>query len=173
MCSCNFAKLYTKEGKNLPEIPHNSYPRPHLKRDSFFCLNGKWRFEATPLSTPEHYSKEILVPFCPESLLSGVDEVFSENYNLFYKRSFVLPEGFIKDRVLLHFGAVDQVAAVFLNGEFLGKHVGGYEPFSFDITGNLLKENSLVVVVRDNLSKHILPYGKQRKNRGGMWYTPT
>lgn len=173
MCRSNFAKLYTKEGKNLPEIPHEYYPRPLLKRDSFFCLNGKWRFEATALSTPEHYGKNIIVPFCPESILSGVDEVFPETYNLFYKRSFTLPQGFIKDRVILHFGAVDQMAEVFLNGEFIGEHIGGYEPFSFDITGNLLKENSLVVKVRDNLSKHVLPYGKQKRKRGGMWYTPT
>ena len=168
-----FAKLYTKEGKNLNEIPHNSYPRPLLKRDSFFCLNGKWRFEATALSTPEHYSKKIVVPFCPESILSGIDEVFPESYNLFYKRKFTLPEGFINDRVILHFGAVDQIAEVYLNGEFIGEHVGGYEPFSFDITSNLLRENSLVVRVRDNLSKCVLPYGKQRKKRGGMWYTKT
>ena len=168
-----FAKLYTKEGRELPQIPHNCYPRPLLKRDSFFCLNGKWRFEATALPTPEHYSKSIIVPFCPESILSGVDEVFPESYNLFYKTKFILPEGFIKDRVILHFGAVDQIAEVYLNGEFICEHIGGYEPFSFDITGNLLKENSLVVKVKDNLSKHILPYGKQRKDRGGMWYTKT
>ena len=142
----SFAKLYTKEGKNLPEIPHNSYPRPALKRDSFFCLNGKWKFEAQAgKDMPVHFTREIIVPFCPESLLSGINETFPENYWLFYKKKFSLPEGFAGDRVILHFGAVDQIAEVFLNGEFLGKHIGGYEPFSFDITEKLLRENTLVV----------------------------
>lgn len=174
MCSCNFAKLYTKEGKSLSEIPHNFYPRPALKRDSFFCLNGKWSFEAQAgKEMPRQFEREILVPFCPESLLSGINETFPESYYLFYKKKFSLPEGFIKDRVILHFGAVDQIADVFLNGEFLGRHVGGYEPFSFDITENLLQNNTLVVRVRDHLSDHILPYGKQKRKRGGMWYTQT
>ena len=174
MCSSFYANLYTKEGKSLADIPHNSYPRPALKRDSFFCLNGKWRFEVSVgKNIPENFKRDIIVPFSPESLLSGIHEVFSEDSYLFYKKTFSFPEGFIKDRVLLHFGAVDQIAEVFFNGAFLGEHIGGYEPFCFDVTEHILKENVIVVRVRDNLSQHILPYGKQRRKRGGMWYTPT
>ena len=76
-----FNYLYTEEGKNLPEIPWNIYPRPQLKRDSFFCLNGLWDFEATSL-LPESFKEKILVPFSPESLLSGINRVFNENDSL-------------------------------------------------------------------------------------------
>lgn len=169
-----FANLYTKEGKALPEIPHNSYPRPLLKRDSFLCLNGRWEFEAQPQrEIPKEFGRSIVVPFSPESLLSEVCDVFPEEYYLFYKRNFSLPEGFKKDRVILNFGAVDSCCEVFLNGKLLGEHIGGYDAFSFDITEYLTEENTLVLRVWDRLSEHIMPYGKQRRDRGGMWYTPT
>ena len=155
--------MLTCQGENLPKIPWNVYPRPQLKRDSFFCLNGEWDFYFNNKQT------KILVPFSPESLLSGIQETTEK---CVYKREFSLPEDFIKDKVFLHFGAVDQIARVYLNGEFVGEHIGGYQHFFFDITIFLEDNNVLTVEVIDTLDK-TLPYGKQTKKRGGMWYTKT
>ena len=155
--------MLTKQSENLSKIPWNVYPRPQLKRDSFFCLNGEWDFYFNDKNA------KILVPFAPESLLSQIQETCEE---CIYKREFSLPEGFVKDKVFLHFGAVDQIAHVYLNGEFVGEHIGGYEHFSFDITAHLKENNEIIVKVTDNLDK-TLPYGKQTKKRGGMWYTKT
>ncbi len=167
-----FAKLSTAYSEFMPETPWAVYPRPQLKRDSFFCLNGTWDFEVTKeVEIPKNFSRKIRVPFPPESALSGVDELFSEKSRLYYKKVFSLPEGFVKERVILHFGAVDQTCEVYLNGEYLGSHSGGYLPFSFDITETLKEQNTVIVRVIDELSKHIFPYGKQTKARGGMWYT--
>ncbi|MBQ2920267.1 MAG: glycoside hydrolase family 2 [Oscillospiraceae bacterium] len=148
-----------------PDIPWNEYPRPQLRRDSFFCLNGLWRFAVNGED-----KGDILVPYPPESKLSGaaVPEIGDQ---LTYEREFSLPAGFRKDRVLLHFGAVDQECTVYLNDIELGSHVGGYLPFSFDVTEQLRERNTLRVIVFDPLDTD-LPYGKQRKDRGGMWYTP-
>ena len=148
-----------------PDIPWNEYPRPQLRRDSFFCLNGRWRFAVNGEDRGE-----ILVPYPPESKLSGAaaPEIGDQ---LTYEREFTLPEGFRKDRVILHFGAVDQECTVYLNDIELGSHVGGYLPFSFDVTEQLRERNTLRVIVFDPLDTD-LPYGKQRKDRGGMWYTP-
>ena len=148
-----------------PDIPWNEYPRPQLRRDSFFCLNGRWRFAVNGEDRGE-----ILVPYPPESKLSGaaVPEIGDQ---LTYEREFILPEGFRKDRVILHFGAVDQECTVYINDIELGSHVGGYLPFSFDVTEQLRERNTLRVIVFDPLDTD-LPYGKQRKDRGGMWYTP-
>ena len=168
----DFAKLLTDFSKDVGEKPWNVYPRPQLKRDSFYCLNGKWDFEVSENpEIPRNFTREILVPFCPESILSGVDEVFEEENFLFYKTLFSLPTEFLKDRVILHFGAVDGEADVFLNGKKIGDHIGGYDPFEFDITEHLKEENVLIVRVNDRLSEQIYPYGKQCKKRGGMWYT--
>ena len=148
-----------------PDIPWNEYPRPQLRRDSFFCLNGRWRFAVNGEDRGE-----ILVPYPPESKLSGV-AVPEIGDQLTYEREFILPEGFRKDRVILHFGAVDQECTVYINDIELGSHVGGYLPFSFDVTEQLRERNTLRVIVFDPLDTD-LPYGKQRKDRGGMWYTP-
>ncbi len=168
----DFAKLYTKYGEDNKSIFWNDYPRPFMKRDSFLNLNGEWDFAVTDGAEPFEYDRKINVPFCPESLLSGVNEVFEEDKILWYTRTFTLPEGFLRDRVLLHFGAVDQMCEVFLNGKSVGQHIGGYEAFCFDITEYLSNENTVTVRVEDRLSEKILPYGKQTRNRGGMWYTP-
>ena len=168
-----FANLYTAEGESLPEIPWNSYPRPRMKRDSFFCLNGEWDFCTSKNSViPGFFGEKIKVPFAPQSLLSGIHREIPEDNYLFYKKKFSLPENFNRGRVILHFGAADQYAKVWLNGKIIGRHQGGYEHFSFDITDNLKEENILVVRVKDKMSTLILPYGKQSANRGGMWYTP-
>ncbi|MBQ5816240.1 MAG: glycoside hydrolase family 2, partial [Oscillospiraceae bacterium] len=167
----NIAKLSTAYSEFMPEMPWAVYPRPQLKRDSFFCLNGDWDFEVTSGEMPENFGRKIKVPFPPESALSGIDELFSEKSRLYYKKTFSLPEGFVKERVILHFGAVDQICKVYLNGEYIGSHSGGYAPFSFDVTDALKEQNTLIVKVADELSKQVFPYGKQTKRRGGMWYT--
>ena len=167
-----FHDLYTPEGERLGGEPWRSYPRPQLRRDSFFCLNGWWDFAAQSAEeAPAAFSEKIRVPFAPESLLSGVHRTFPKGTRFFYRTAFRLPEGFRKARMLLHFGAVDQLADVWLNGAHLGSHAGGYDAFSFDVTDCLHEENTLIVRAVDDLD-HCLPYGKQRRGRGGMWYTP-
>lgn len=164
--------LYTAAGETLSGTPWDVYPRPQMYRDSFLNLNGKWDFTVTDGEVPAAYDRTILVPFAPESLLSGIHERFAESKTLWYRRTFTLPDGFRKDRVLLHFGAVDQVAEVFVNGEKVCEHIGGYHAFSADITDVLAEENTVIVRVDDHLSDFVLPYGKQCQKRGGMWYTP-
>ena len=149
------------------------YPRPQLVRDSFLSLDGKWEFCAIPKGFEPVFDRLITVPFPPESPLSRIGEVFPDGTELNYRRSFTLPDGFHRGRVLLHFGAADQVAEIWLNSHFLGKHEGGYLPFSFDITAHLRPgQNDLFVRVTDDLGSHVLPWGKQKHKRGGMWYTP-
>ena len=148
-----------------PDIPWNEYPRPQFKRESFFCLNGLWRFAINGED-----AGDILVPYPPEAPLSGAGAI-QPGDQMTYEREFSLPEGFRKDRVLLHFGAVDQECTVYLNDIELGSHVGGYLPFSFDVTEKLKEVNTLRVIAFDPLDTD-LPYGKQKADRGGMWYTP-
>ena len=169
--------LYTVDGEVLRDtpdaIPWQEYPRPQMVRDSYLNLNGWWEFAVTDSDElPTDYPERIRVPFCPESLLSGIHRVPSQGARLFYRRTFSLPEGFRRERVLLHFGAADQFATVWINGVELAKHEGGYMPFSVDVTDVLQEENTIVIRVTDALENHILPYGKQRRDRGGMWYTP-
>ncbi len=159
--------LYTKQGGELTGIPWEEYPRPQMVREGWQCLNGTWRFGTDP-----EMKEEIRVPFCPESLLSGIRRDFDKEKDFYYERRFCLELPRAGRRILLHFGAVDQVAAVYVNGTKAGRHVGGYLPFCFDITDWLTEgENVLRVEVRDALS-HQVPWGKQKKKRGGMWYTP-
>ena len=152
--------------------PWNEYPRPSMVRDSFLCLNGHWDFALTDGEAPENYPERILVPFPPESMLSEIGRS-TEYRTLFYRRFFSLPEGFAGEgqRVILHFGAVDQIADVYLNGKEIAHHEGGYLPFSIDITKLLGDTNELIVKATDTLDPKY-PYGKQTKKRGGMWYTP-
>ena len=159
--------LYTVDGEAMSGMPWNIYPRPRLVRDSFFCLNGEWGLTAT-----DGAEYKITVPFPPESVLSGVGKRMGENPHIIYKKSFSLPANFLRERVILHFGAVDQIAEVNLNGKPLGKHIGGYEHFCFDITDCLKDENELTVTVTNADDPLSLPYGKQCEKRGGMWYTP-
>ena len=163
--------LLTKQGEELlasRETPWDVYPRPQMRRDSYVNLNGEWAFS----STEDSQQDTIRVPFCPESQLSGIGRHFSDSGMLCYRRKFSLPDGFHRGRVLLHFGAVDQEAVVFVNQKEVGRHQGGYEAFTLDITHALQDENELVVVCGDNLQDQSYPYGKQTLKRGGMWYTP-
>ncbi len=161
-------RLFTPQGESMRGQPWNVYPRPQLRRESFFCLNGEWELYASEDAKME----KIIVPFAPESALSGIERSMGDSPRYRYEKTFSLPDGFINKRVILHFGAVDQIARVSLNGAFLGEHRGGYESFSFDITDVLKDENRLVVDVADELENKLLPYGKQTLSRGGMWYTP-
>ena len=172
-------ELWTIEGeylKNNPEAqPWNVYPRPQMKRESFLNLNGQWEFAAAKTDwLPREYDLPIRVPFCPEAPLSGIHGHFPEGSYLFYRRELNLPGGFNRGRVLLHIGAADQVADVYVNGQAVCHHEGGYESFSCDITDALKEENELVIRCRDDLTNQSYPYGKQvlPEKRGGMWYTP-
>ncbi len=153
------------------ETSWDEYPRPKTVRESYFCLNGAWELSVLGKNGCERVG-EITVPFVPESRLSGIGRTVETGEKWLYRKCFTLPNGFNVGRVLLHFGAVDQIARVNINGHFLGEHIGGYLPFEFDITEQLSDgENTVEVEVTDELDTDI-PYGKQRKKRGGMWYTP-
>ena len=156
--------LLTPFAEKMGDVPWEEYPRPSLVRDSYISLNGEWEVES------KEFSGKIKVPFPPESLLSGVGKSLGDAFA--YKRKFTLPTGFNRGRVLLHFGAVDAEAKVFVNGVEVGFHEGGYLAFGFDVTELVnTGENSLEVRVVDLLDTE-LPYGKQSRKRGGMWYTP-
>ena len=163
-------ELTTARGEALTGTPWTVYPRPQMKRDSWLNLNGTWDFSDDDLQTV----CAIRVPFCPESALSGVKKHFPEGTILTYRRRFTLPEDFNRGRVLLHIGAVDQHAMVYVNQRLLTQHDGGYEAFTVDITDALQQENELKVLCWDDLNDLRQPYGKQVKpeKRGGMWYTP-
>ncbi len=153
-------------------VPFDEYPRPQMRRDSYLCLNGEWDFKIRQ-NDKVKYSGRILVPFVPESRISGVFQSIDKKDVMIYEREFVLNEDFLQDRVILHFGACDQYASVYVNGVFVGKNTGGYLPFSFDITDVArLGSNTVRVEAKDPLCKD-LPYGKQTSHRGGMWYTKT
>lgn len=165
----DFKVLYTPEGEALSGEVWGVYPRPQMKRHSFYSLNGEWDFGC---GTEKAYPEKIRVPFAPESPLSGIGHGHREGERLFYRKHFSLPEGFLKERVLLNIGACDQVCAVFLNGKEIGRHEGGYHPFAFDVTDALERENTLEITAADELKGNEFPYGKQTNKRGGMWYTP-
>ena len=150
-------KLYTSRGETLTGTPWTVYPRPQMKRDSYLNLNGEWEF-STNYGEPEGV-KTIRVPFCPESLLSGIGHHFPEGAGLTYRKYVKLPEGFNRGRVLLHIGAADQNALVFVNKKKLAEHKGGYESFCVDITDVLQEEterlSELVENVLTYISEHI------------------
>ncbi|MEU8340680.1 Glycosyl hydrolases family 2, TIM barrel domain [Actinomadura meyerae] len=169
--------LLTRWGRTLdPDAVLPEYPRPQLVRGSHLSLNGRWEysFDDTSPEGPEEYDGEILVPFSPESPLSGVERQLLPHETLWYRRDVRLPEGFRPEghRVLLHFGAVDQTCRVTVNGREAGRHEGGYLPFFFDIT-DLLEDGAgtLVVEVQDPSDTGDRGWGKQRLKRGGIWYT--
>ncbi|WP_044202368.1 glycoside hydrolase family 2 protein [Echinicola pacifica] len=170
-------KVMTEWAENInPHAVHPEYPRPQLVRaDNWNNLNGLWNYSilAKGAELPETFDGEILVPFAVESALSGVGKSVGKDQELWYKTSFEAKAS-SKERILLHFGAVDWEAEIFINGKSIGIHQGGYTPFSFDITEALsgAKENELMVRVWDPTDEGPQPRGKQVKNPHGIWYTP-
>ncbi len=155
-------------------IPLNEYPRPQFMRPDWLNLNGVWRYDVSPVDqAPEELEGEILVPYSPEAPLSGASKKPGPGEKAWYARSFTLPEGFLKDRLLLNFGAVDQVCQVFVNGHKAGEHEGGYTPFTLDITRYIRPEgeNQIRVSAEDRTELGAGLYGKQSTNPGGIWYT--
>ena len=154
------------------KIPLSEYPRPQFKRDSFICLNGYWEYAIKQTEEiPSVYDGQILVPFSPEVEKSGVNKkVMPEDY-LFYHLKYEIPKEFIKDKVILHFGAVDQIAEVFINGKLAIKHVGGFLPFSIDIKPFLTDNNvEIVLRVQDTTNSSYHSSGKQSLKPEGIWY---
>ena len=168
--------LMTPWGEHLDEnCILTEYPRPQMRRDSYLNLNGRWEYAITDSDeSPRRWDGTILVPFSPESALSGVGRSLQPGQTLWYRREVIVPQGFIPTdgRLLLHFGAVDQEAAVYWNGRLLGRHMGGYNAFTLDATDALGPCNSLVVRVHDDTDASFHSRGKQKTRRGGIWYTP-
>lgn len=171
MKKSNLIHLTTEYEKDLGDIPFSEYPRPQLKRESYLCLNGEWDFCVTNKKGVKTFDGKIKVPFPVESRISGVFKKVLKTDLMTYKKTFTLPFGFVKDRVILHFGAVDQYVEVIVNGTPFGETIG-INGLSLDVTDYIvLGENQIIVNVKDPLDLRI-PYGKQRNKRGGMWYTP-
>ena len=153
------------------KTPFLEYPRPLLKRDSYLNLNGKWDFKVF-LKQEKIFSGEIIVPMPPESLASMVNKRFNKKARLVYTKVFNLKKEFLNDITLLNFGAVDNICSVYINDQLVGEHIGGYLPFSFDISKFIkIGKNKIKVEVTDTTDINMC-YGKQRIKRGGMWYTP-
>ena len=166
--------LLTKWSRSFDrEHPLPEYPRPQFVRDSYLSLNGTWKYVIKNNSgRPMRYLADITVPFSPETEISGVCRVLKPTEYLFYLKKFTLPDGFNKGRVFVNFGAVDQLATVFLNGKEVGEHKGGYTPFKFELTDYLIEgENKLEVKVQDFTDTRSYSRGKQKTKRGGIWYT--
>ena len=154
--------------------PLSEYPHPQFKRDSYICLNGIWEYAIRKEETiPESFDGEILVPYSPEVEKSGVNRVVMPDDYLFYRLHYEIPKEFIKDKVILHFSAVDQIAEVFINGKFAIKHIGGFLPFSVDIKP-FLKDSNVEIILRvvDTTNASYHSSGKQSLNPGGIWYKP-
>ena len=154
--------------------PLSEYPRPQLKRNSYISLNGEWDYAIRKECVfPTEYDGKILVPFSPEVGKSGVKKRVNPDDFLFYRLNLNFPQGFIKDKIILHFGAVDQIAEVFVNGKLAIKHVGGFLPFSVDIKPFIKGINDeLILRVQDTTNSSYHSSGKQALNPGGIWYQP-
>ena len=183
LCGSTFAqwkpagdKIKTSWGEQLdPKNVLPEYPRPIMERNDWKNLNGLWKYAITPKGTPAPaaYQGDILVPFAVESSLSGVGKMINEKEELWYQRTFDVPSNWRGKQSLLHFGAVDWKAEVWVNDVKVGEHTGGFTPFYFDITSVLNKgNNDLVVKVWDPSDRGEQPRGKQIANPHGIWYTP-
>ena len=166
----------------MNNIPRNEYPRPQLVRENWLCLNGEWDFEIDNTLVGEEleyykadsFSRKILVPFCPESKLSGIANTGFMN-SVWYRREVELLKK-ADTRTILHIGAADYETTVWINSEYAGNYSGGYSSFSFDIT-ELVRDgkNVITVMCRDDIRSHEQPFGKQSPNyhSHGMIYTRT
>lgn len=180
----SFAQKWAPVGNNIktewaskidPSNPLPEYPRPQMVRKNWVNLNGLWNYAVTEASAESFKSEgRILVPYAVESSLSGVGRRITKNDALWYERSFSIPKDWEGKNVLLHFGAVDWQAEVYVNDQQVGEHRGGYDPFSFDITPYLKKsgKQTVKVKVQDATDNGFQPRGKQCIINTGIWYTP-
>lgn len=167
-------QLKTPWTDTVGDKPWQEYPRPQFVRDSYVNLNGWWDYAITNTDEfPTQYDGKILVPFSPESALSGVGKVLQNNQYLYYYRTFSVTKSFNKGIVLLHFGAVDYCCNVFVNGTLVCHHEGGYNAFTVDITQAItVGENVLQLQVQDDTDRSYHCRGKQSSNPTEIWYTP-
>lgn len=168
--------------KVTPVNVWQEYPRPQMVRKNWQNLNGLWEYAVTPkgAAKPLLFQGKILVPFPIESALSGVQQPLTPDQHLWYRRTLQKPDLVANERLLLHFGAIDWQATVFINDKEVGQHSGGYQSFSLDIT-NYLKTgaNELVVKVYDPTDQGLNPHGKQvlypenvyHTGSSGIWQT--
>lgn len=169
-------KIKTKWAAEInPDKVWPEYPRPLMERTEWVNLNGLWDYAITPRNSmsPKNFDGKILVPFAVESSLSGVQKSVSDENVVWYERTFNVPSSWNGQRILLHFGAVDWQADVWINDIKVGTHTGGYTPFSFDITPCLTKTGNQKIVVKvwDPTDKGFQPRGKQVDKPNGIWYT--
>ncbi len=167
-------QLTTRWGRELdPGKVLTEYPRPQLQRDNYTILNGYWDYAITStVGKPERFDGQILVPFSPESVLSGVNRQLKPDEILWYRRVLPVEHKYPGKRLILHFGAVDQSCEVFLGEQKVAEHIGGYLPFSVDITKDIEEgDNILTLKVIDVSDTSYHSRGKQMLNRGGMFYT--
>ncbi|HMR17658.1 MAG TPA: glycoside hydrolase family 2 TIM barrel-domain containing protein [Sphingobacterium sp.] len=172
-------KIVTSWGENLnPQAPHPEYPRPHLiRKNNWQNLNGLWDYAITDKGTtaiPTVWDGKILVPYAAESALSGVGKRLTKDQALWYHKTIILSKNVNKDNIILHFGAVDWQCDLYINGKHVGRHEGGFNPFSFDISGLLQRgaRQEIALRVWDPTSEDPQPRGKQIDNPHGIWYTP-
>ncbi|MCQ2771915.1 MAG: glycoside hydrolase family 2 [Bacilli bacterium] len=155
------------------DCPFEGHPNPYFERSNYLLLNGKWDFEVNhDASLDCNYNSSIVVPFAPETPLSGCERRIKPDELMHYRKQFDVPQHFIGKCGILHFSAIDQECEVFLNGKSVGSHQGGYDSFSIYLD-SLTKHNVLELIVRDDTNSDIYPRGKQMIKNGGIWYTPT
>lgn len=167
------SKFFDQVDRNCPL---NDYPRPQFVRSDWLCLNGEYDFAIVKKGSPEppKYDCKILVPFAPECKLSGVEKHPDENQEMWYRRAFTIPSKWSGKDILLHFEAVDWQTTVYINDKEVGKHIGGYNPFEFNITEYLQDgENVLTVKVYDPTDSGLQTRGKQTHATHGFYYTAT
>ena len=169
------ADITCRFSESVGELPLPEYPRPQFMRKDWLNLNGEYDMAVCKTGEfPSEFTEKILVPFAMESKLSGVERHLMPDETLWYRRRFTVPADWSGKRILLHFGAVDYLCEVFINGKKAGGHRGGYNPFSLDITDYLRDgENELAVKVTDPTDKGGQQRGKQATATHGFWYTAT
>ena len=159
--------------KTSLDHPLPEHPNPLFQRDSFVSLNGPWDFTVTKSAKkPDDYPQQIVVPFAPETSLSGLGISIHRNDYLHYRKKFDVPDVCVGHDAILHLDAVDQICDVFFNGLFIGHHESGYSPIAICVAC-LKKNNLLEVTAQDDTDSSIFPRGKQTSDPKGIWYQPT
>ena len=159
---------------SIRPVRGRNIPRPQMVRTEWMNLNGIWDYSIADqrVERIERFTQQILVPYPLESALSGVGKALRADQRLWYRRLFTIPKDWSGKRILLHFGAVDWQAEIWVNGKSVGSHLGGYLPFHFDITPYLWEgENVLLVAVWDPSEAGLQECGKQTSTPNGIWYT--